>query len=58
MNSSVVELHENYLKSDSHTNTVSGVGNRLVYSINIDEVRQTNIWRDEEFLLEGESQKY
>ena len=24
----------------------------------LDEVRQTNIWRDEEFLLEGESQKY
>ena len=24
----------------------------------LDEVRQTNIWRDEEFSLEGESQKY
>ena len=24
----------------------------------LDEVRQTNIWRDEEFSLEGEAQKY
>ena len=24
----------------------------------LNEVRQTNIWRDEEFSLEGESQKY
>ena len=24
----------------------------------LDEVRQTNIWRDKEFSLEGESQKY
>ena len=24
----------------------------------LDEVRQKNIWRDEEFSLEGESQKY
>ena len=24
----------------------------------LDEVWQTNIWRDEEFSLEGESQKY
>ena len=34
MNSSVMKLYANYLKSDSHINTASGVGNHLVYSVN------------------------